>query len=350
MQSQTLVVMLTVPMKVSPMWHVRTLIYIPSVFIYTHIFTDNSQIQQDAEWSYTLAPIDIQPFECHVGPNTLIADDPLQIFQLFFTDEMLEGIVDASNKYAETTMPAEKWANFALYTSADLKPYLGFQILMSINRLPSLGDYWSMNPNLQYRPVADRISQDRFRELQHFLHFVDNSKVVPRGESGHDRLGKVRPLLTYITEKCKQLYSPKKEVTVDKAMIKFQGRSSMKQYLPMKPTKRGIKVWVLADAHTGYFSNFSVYTGKEGSKSEVGLCSKVVKKLTTGLKGLYYHVYFDNYFTSLSLIVDLLKDGIYACGVARKDRKYFPKQLTVASLKQRLVVHSIKHTSHIIFY
>ena len=67
MQSQTLVVMLTVPMKVSPMWHVRTLIYIPSVFIYTHIFTDNSQIQQDAEWSYTLAPINIQPFECHVN-------------------------------------------------------------------------------------------------------------------------------------------------------------------------------------------------------------------------------------------------------------------------------------------
>ena len=36
-------------------------------------------------------------------------------------------------------------------------------------------------------------------------------------------------------------------------MIKFQGRSSLKQYMPMKPTKRGIKVWVLADEY-GFFS------------------------------------------------------------------------------------------------
>ena len=98
---------------------VSTLIWLKSTtsptssiyFIYTHIFTDNSRIQQDAEWSYTLAPIDIQPFECLAGPNTLIADNALQIFQLFFTDEMLEEIVDASSKYTETTMPAEKWAN-----------------------------------------------------------------------------------------------------------------------------------------------------------------------------------------------------------------------------------------------
>ena len=89
---------------------------------------------------------------------------------------------------------------------------------------------------------------------------------------------------------------------------------------------------------------------KEGSKSEQGLCSKVVKNLTAGLKGLYHHVYFYNFFTSLGLIEDLLKDGIYACGVARKDRKYFPKQPSVASFKQRLAVHSIIHTSHIIFY
>ena len=131
------------------------------------------------------------------------------------------------------------------------------------------------------------------------------------------------------------MYSPHKEVTVDEAMIKFQGRSSLKQYLPMKPTKRGIKVWVFGDANNGYFSNLSVYTGKEVIKREEGLCTKVVKNLTTELKGLHHHAYFDNYFTSLSLIEDLLKDGIYTCGVARKDRKYFPPQLSEAKLKQR---------------
>lgn len=84
---------------------------------------------------------------------------------------------------------------------------------MSINRLPSIDDYWSCNPNTRYHPVADRITRDGFRDMQRYLHFVDNSSIIPRGQ-------------------------------------------------PMQPTKRGIKVWVLADAHNGYFTNFSVYTGK----------------------------------------------------------------------------------------
>ena len=34
-------------------------------------------------------------------------------------------------------------------------------------------------------------------------------------------------------------------------MIRFKGRSSLKQFMPMKPIKRGIKVWVRADSHNG---------------------------------------------------------------------------------------------------
>ncbi len=40
-------------------------------------------------------------------------------------------------------------------------------------------------------------------------------------------------------------------------MIKFQGRSTLKQYLPMKPVKRGIKVWVAASSNR-YFWNMQV--------------------------------------------------------------------------------------------
>ena len=35
----------------------------------------------------------------------------------------------------------------------------------------------------------------------------------------------------------------------------------------MKPVKRGIKVWVLADSHNGYFQKFQVYTGKRWWKA-----------------------------------------------------------------------------------
>jgi hypothetical protein len=51
-------------------------------------------------------------------------------------------------------------------------------------------------------------------------------------------------------------------------MVALKGRSTLKQYMPMKPIKRGFKVWVAADSRTGYMLNFKVYKGnlKEAKK------------------------------------------------------------------------------------
>ena len=68
--------------------------------------------------------------------------------------------------------------------------------------------------------------------------------------------------MEYLSTKFSSLYSPGENLTVDEAMIRFQGRSTLKQYMPMKPIKRGIKVWVLADEN-GFFSRFEIYTGKK---------------------------------------------------------------------------------------
>ena len=71
-------------------------------------------------------------------------------------------------------------------------------------------------------------------------------------------------------------------------MIKFQGRSSLKQYMPLKPVKRGIKVWLLADSRNGYFSKFNVYTGK-GATAEKGLGMRVVIAQAGGSNILHHN-------------------------------------------------------------
>ena len=43
--------------------------------------------------------------------------------------------------------------------------------------------------------------------------------------------------LDEICSKCKTLYNPGQNVFVDEAMVKFKGRSSIKQYQPLKPIK-----------------------------------------------------------------------------------------------------------------
>ena len=205
---------------------------------------------------------------------------------------------------------------------------------MGINQLPAVKDYWKKSEYLHYSPIADRIPRDRFLEISWYIHFVDNSTLQPRGSPGHDRLGNVCPVIDHLSAKFAEAYHPHKEVAVDEAMIKFQGRSSLKQYMPKKPIKRGIKVWVLGDSQTGYFSKFDIYCGK-GSSPEKNLGTRVVKTFTEPLKGKFHHVYFDNFFTSEQLMTELEEDGVYACGTARKDRKGFPEQLKKVNLKNR---------------
>ena len=51
-------------------------------------------------------------------------------------------------------------------------------------------------------------------------------------------------------------------LSVDEMMIRTRCRIYFPQYLPNKPTKFGIKVFVNAEVKTGYVLAFRVYTGK----------------------------------------------------------------------------------------
>ena len=47
--------------------------------------------------------------------------------------------------------------------------------------------------------------------------------------------------MEYLSTKFSSLFSPGENLAVDEAMIKFQGRSTLIQYMPMKPIKRGLR-------------------------------------------------------------------------------------------------------------
>ena len=77
-------------------------------------------------------------------------------------------------------------------------------------------------------------------------------------------------------------------------------------------------------SNNGYFKKFQIYTRKEGNRVEHGLGERVVKKLTDKLHGKYHHAFFDNFITIEKLLQDLLANGVYACGTARRDCRGIP--------------------------
>ena len=57
--------------------------------------------------------------------------------------------------------------------------------------------------------------------------------------------------------------SPTSEQAIDEHMIKFKEQHSMKQYMPLKPIKRGFKIWCRNYSATGYIFQFDIYARKK---------------------------------------------------------------------------------------
>ena len=132
-------------------------------------------------------------------------------------------------------------------------------------------------------------------------------------------------------------------MTIDEAMIPFKGRLSFKQYMKAKPTKWGIKVFVLSDATNGYIHRLQIYTGKDiESETNAGLCSRVVLDLMSGMEADGLHLFTDNYYTSPQLYLTLYKKGVNACGTARTNRKEFPKDLIKTSREKQRGYHDYR--------
>jgi hypothetical protein len=92
-------------------------------------------------------------------------------------------------------------------------------------------------------------------------------------------------------------------------MVKFKGRSTIKQYMRDKSIKRGFKIWMLCDS-SSYNLKFQAYTGK----SDVidvgkGLDARVIIDMVENLPGKNHIVFMDNFFTSYDLF-KILKDKL----------------------------------------
>jgi hypothetical protein len=93
-------------------------------------------------------------------------------------------------------------------------------------------------------------------------------------------------------------YKPEEFQAVHESMIRFKGRSYLRQYIPNKPVKMEYKVRLRANK-SEYVSEFQLYTGKIIDSVEKELGPRVVKDFTRNIVGKYHKVYFDNFFSSV---------------------------------------------------
>ena len=106
----------------------------------------------------------------------------------------------------------------------------------------------------------------------------------------------------------------------------FHGRVGFKQYMPNKPAKYGLKLFIICDAKTSYCWDAIFYTGKSSEKRATNLGQSIVLELTRPLRGTGRNITCDNWFTSFALAEDLLLHNLTMVGTIKKNKKEIPKQ------------------------
>ena len=158
-----------------------------------------------------------------VGPHVPSSRDPLEMFSHFFDEDILSVIVHETNLFAAQSLAAANRDTTWETTIEELKAYLGFMLVMGVNRLPEVRDYWSRDEKLHNSFIASRITRDRFEEISRYLHFTDNMTLPARDEPGYHRLQKVLPIITKMKQRFLEAYCPHHQNSIDEAMIPFKG-------------------------------------------------------------------------------------------------------------------------------
>ncbi|KAJ8892469.1 hypothetical protein PR048_005049 [Dryococelus australis] len=159
------------------------------------------------------------------------------------------------------------------------------EVIFGMLVIPSLRLYWSDDHNFHVPRIA---------------------KII---------LYTIRPFIQHLNQTFKKSFNSSHYFLIDEIMIRFKGRSSIKQYLPIKPIKSGFKVWVVACGVSGYMINFEIYEGTLGKRTVVSLAKS--------FETLGCCLFFYRFFSSITLLRTLL----FGCGTIMQNRKHFPKNL-----------------------
>lgn len=288
-------------------------------------FTENQLPERTRKVRIKKTPIIEHSAQAHIPEGT--ERTAIGLWKLFFSDEILQAIVDHTNEYAEqqiTLLPPRhrSWKSLNL---PEFHAFLAVQIYMGLHCESDVEDYWNTNPvdGPLHLEVTKHIALGRFQQIDRFLHV---SPPCPPGQR-QSAFEKVEPLSTYLLARCKQLYTPHTHLAVDEVMVRFTGRSYATVKLPNMPIPEGYKIWVIAA--DGYIIQWLYHTKeKHGLDPQWGLepynfskTEAVVLTLAQRFKqtgDFSYVIWLDNLFTSSRLLLQLKAEGYGAGGTVRK--------------------------------
>ena len=153
---------------------------------------------------------------------------PVDTFFLFFDDEVIDMLVDYTNRYA------------ALHNrEGDIQPnemrcFFAILLLSGYTNVSRREMYWENALDSNNPLVCNAMARNRFRFIMQNIHCNDNN-----GLNKDDRFSKPRPLCDVLNKRFIE-FSPCEGVhSIDETMVPYFGRHGTKQFIRGKPIRWG---------------------------------------------------------------------------------------------------------------
>ena len=316
-------------------------------------------------------------------------------FKLIFTDSLFELLVKTSNY--ESILIEEYGNNYKIesfnknsypylftkngISSKDIQKFIGALIYMGIERLPRIDIYWEQS-NLFQTKMPYIISKERFKLISAFLHMpIKDSdfeqyysfqnieeKEEEKSESDEDEeiyehkskqeilkmkinekdpRNKVLNFINLIVENSKKYVILGKSVTIDESMVFFRGRCGLRFYMPLKPTKWGLKLHCLVDSNTHYLYDLIIDPGKNNKElvapnKDINYAHQIILTLVKELeKG--HLIIFDSWYDSINLCKDLTRMGFNYISILRNNSADLPDKIKLANSSKKYAYNNEYH-------
>jgi len=217
---------------------------------------------------------------------------PYEFYKLFFDDDILDFLIEETNRYASQSLVNRSVKTFARIKKwypvdrTEMNNFLGIVMWMGLVQMPSMGDYWKKN--ILYRNYMPNImSRNRFELIVCMCHCSNNENPE------HGKLSKIQKLIDLLVFNFQKCYIPEENVCIDESMVPFIGRLSFRQYLKNKTHKYGIKIFKLC-AKDYYTLEYNIYSGKNEVR-ETNVSYKIVLKLMEPYINFGRCLYIDNW-------------------------------------------------------
>jgi hypothetical protein len=194
--------------------------------------------------------------------------DPIDYFNLFFTQTLWNIFVPETNRYAEqflaaheTLSPRSRVRQWQAVTVIETKAFIAILLEMGVTKRLTIFSYWANNSR-SIPWCGKMMSRNRFQLLLKFFHLTDNSKLLTPGNEKYDPCAKFQPIVDHANRLFCHHYTPHEHLSVDETLVGIKSHSQLLHYLPNNHHhKWGIKFWMLCDSEVNYCLAFYCYRG-----------------------------------------------------------------------------------------